>query len=43
MDDALLMRVLDGLADEDEQPQPFVGGKLILIAILGDLDPSPVP
>ena len=39
MDDALLVRVLDSLADEDEKPQPLLGGKLVLVTVLRDLDP----
>ena len=38
MDDALLMRVLDRLADLDEQIQPFLGGELVLVAVLRDAD-----
>jgi hypothetical protein len=38
VDDALLMRVLHGLADLDEQLQAFPGGQFGLVAILGDLD-----
>ena len=38
MDDALLVSMLDGVADLDEQLDPVVGGKLVLVAILGDLD-----
>ena len=37
-DDSLLMRLLDRLADPDEQLEPFFGGNLVLIAKLGDLD-----
>ena len=29
MDDALLMRVLHGVADRDEQLQPLVGGQVV--------------
>src|SRR3989442_1482153 len=39
MDDALLVRVLDRLADFDKEIEPFFGWKLVLIAVLGDLDP----
>src|SRR5262245_21572760 len=38
MDNALLVRVLDGLADGDEQFQPFARRKLVLVAIVGDGD-----
>ena len=36
VDDALLMRVLDRLADLDKQIQPLLGGELGLIAVIGD-------
>ena len=36
MDDALLMRVLHGLADGDEQLQPLAGGQVLLVAELRD-------
>ena len=39
MNDALLMRVLNGLGDVDEQAEPLLGGQIILVAVLGDLDP----
>jgi hypothetical protein len=32
------MRVLDGLADLDEQFEPFLSGQFVLVAELGDLD-----
>ena len=38
VDDAFLMGVLDGLADRVEEFEPFAGGKVILVAILGDRD-----
>ena len=38
MDDALLMRVLDGLANLDEQVEPFLGGEIVLVAVIGDAD-----
>jgi hypothetical protein len=38
MNDALLMRVLDGLANLDEQIEPFLGGEVGLVAVVGDLD-----
>ena len=39
MDDALLMRVLNGLADLDEQLQPFAAWRrLFSIAKIGDSD-----
>ena len=40
MNDALLMRVLDGLANLDEQFEPLVGGEIVLVAVIGDLDPA---
>src|SRR5271167_2691555 len=36
MDDALLMRVLDGLADVDEQLQALAGWQPVLVAVIGD-------
>ena len=36
MDDALLVGVLDGLADRDEQREPFAGGQPVAIAVVGD-------
>ena len=36
MDDSLLVRVLDGLADLDEQIEPFLGGEIGLIAVIRD-------
>src|SRR5260370_37852566 len=38
MDDPFLMRVLDGLADLDEQIQTLTGIELVLIAVAGDGD-----
>jgi len=38
VDDALLMRVLDGLADFDEEVEPFASGKFFLVAVIGDFD-----
>jgi hypothetical protein len=38
VNDPLLMRVLDGLADLDEQVEPLEGGELVLVAVIGDLD-----
>ena len=38
MDDPFLVRVLDGLADLDEQVEPFLGGEIILVAVVGDAD-----
>ncbi|HMJ91277.1 MAG TPA: hypothetical protein VK530_15760 [Candidatus Acidoferrum sp.] len=38
MDDAFLMRVLDGLADLNEKLQPFLGGQRMLVAVIGNLD-----
>ena len=40
VDDALLMRVLDGVTDLDEEIEPFLGGELVLVAVIGDLDPA---
>jgi hypothetical protein len=39
VDDALLVGVLDGLADRDEQLQPLPGVEPVLVAILGDRHP----
>ena len=36
MDDALLVGVLDRLADGDEQLQPLPGREAVLVAVLGD-------
>jgi len=36
MNDALLVRVLDGLANLDEQIEPFLGGEIGLVAVIGD-------
>ena len=36
VDDPLLMRVLDRLADGDEQLEPLVRRELILVAVVGD-------
>ncbi len=38
MNDAFLVRVLDGLANLNEQIQPFMGGKIVLVAVIGDFD-----
>src|SRR5208282_6682571 len=38
MDNPLLVRVLDGIADLDEQVETFPGGEVVLVAILGDAD-----
>ena len=38
MDDALLVCVLDGVADLDEQLQPLGGVELLVVAVLGDGD-----
>src|SRR4051812_20867561 len=40
MNDSLLVSVLNRLADENEQAQPFLGGQLILVAILRNLNPA---
>ena len=39
MNDSLLVGVLDGLANLYEQIQPPAGVELVLVAIIGDLDP----
>jgi hypothetical protein len=39
MDDSLLVRVLDRVADLNEQLQPFSHAHAILVAVVGDLDP----
>ena len=36
VNDAFVMRVLDGVADLNEEPQPLGGGKLVLVAVVGD-------
>ncbi len=36
--DALLVRVLDGLANLDEQIDPFLGGEIGLVAVIRDAD-----
>ncbi len=38
MDNPLLVCVLNGLADLDEQVEPLLGGELVLVAVFGDLD-----
>ena len=38
MNDPLLVRVLDGLANFDEQVDPFLGGEIGLVAVIGDAD-----
>jgi hypothetical protein len=38
MDDPLLMRVLDGLTNLDEQIEPLLGGEIGLVAVVGDAD-----
>ncbi len=38
VDNALLMRVLHGLADGDEQLQSLAGGQVLLVTVLGDGD-----
>ena len=40
VDDPLLMRVLDGLADLDEQVEAILCGELVLVAVLGDRNPA---
>jgi hypothetical protein len=37
MDDPFLMRVLDGVADGDEERDALVGRELLVIAVVGDL------
>ena len=39
MDDALLVRVLDRMADLDEEVEPLARGELVLVAVIGDLMP----
>jgi hypothetical protein len=43
VDDSLLMRVLDGLANLDEEIEPVARGKLGFVTILRDLRRAPVP
>ena len=38
VNDAFLVRVLDGPANLNEQIQPLPGGKIVLVAVIGDLD-----
>jgi hypothetical protein len=38
VDDALLMGVLDGLADGDEKPQALLSRELVPVAVVGDRD-----
>jgi len=38
VNDSLLMRVLDGVADLGEEIQPLACGKIVLIAVIGDAD-----
>jgi len=40
MNDALLMRMLDGVANLCEQFQPLLCGEIILVAVLRDFDPA---
>ncbi len=40
VDDALVVGVLNGLANRNEQLQALAGGKLLLVAVVGDLDPA---
>src|SRR5438105_7013582 len=40
MDNPFLMGVLDSLANLNEKLQPFFGGKIVLIAVVCDLDPA---
>jgi len=35
VNDGLLMRVLDRLADLDEQVEPFPRGRFVLVAVIG--------
>ena len=39
VDNALLVRVLQGMADLDEEVEPLLGREMILVAVVGDLDP----
>src|SRR5262245_12762999 len=38
MDDAFLMRVLDRVAGLNQQFETIIGGKLVLVAVVGDFD-----
>jgi len=38
VDDAFLVRVLDGVTDLDEEVQPLARGAPVLIAVVGDLE-----
>jgi len=40
MDDPLLVRVLDGVADLDKKFEAILGGKIVLIAVVCDRNPS---
>src|SRR5439155_8227227 len=39
MNDSLLMRVLDRVANLREQFEPLLGSEIILVAVVGDFDP----
>jgi len=36
VDNSLLVRVLDGVADLHEQVQPLLGREVVLVAVVGD-------
>ena len=38
MNDAFLVRVLDRPANLNQQIQPFLGGEVVLVAVIGDFD-----
>ena len=38
MNDPLLVRVLHGFANLNEKFEPFLGGQIILVAVIGDFD-----
>src|SRR5271166_1015777 len=38
MDDSLLVRMLNGPADLNEQLEPLGGGQLVLVTVVGDAD-----
>ena len=40
VNDSLLVRMLDGLANLDEQVETFAGAEIVLIAVIGDFDPA---
>ena len=40
MDDSLLVRVLNRVADLDEKIESFLGGEIILVAVIRDTNPA---